>query len=265
MSARMAQIWNIWKAGHQPFEEVSSDSFVLATPDGNMLWTCDPSVVKHLLTQHDKSQLPIEMIKFYDLWGPTIGSVEGEEWKTHRKVISSAFNPATNTAVWKETINQTQTLIENWIEKGSVIPVVKKWTSRLALHVISSVFFHRSLKWGDNTPDVTPSASGHRLSYEEALLTVVARLGTIFMTPRAILGKIPSKFFSEAYVAFTEWTNYMQELRESAVSRIEEVAAKKNKSILGEDSSLLRINCADWLILSRIYRCCGNARVNKTR
>lgn len=240
----MAQIWNIWKAGHQPFEEVGSDSFSLATPDGNMLWTCDPSVVKQLLTQHDKSQLPVEIIKFYDLWGPTVGSVEGEEWKTHRKVITSAFTPATNTAVWRESIRQTRTLVEYWIENGSVIPVVKKWSSRLALHVISSVFFHKSLKWGDNTADVMPSTPGHRITYEEALFTVVGRLGTIFMTPRALLGKLPSKFFSEAYIAFTEWTNYMQELRESIVSRIEEVAAKKNKSILGENSLRRRANFA---------------------
>ena len=210
----MAQIWNIWKAGHQLFGEVGSDNFVLATPNGNTLWTSDPSVVRQLLIQHDKSLVPVEMIRFYDIWGPTVGSVEGEGSKNHRRVIASAFTPATNTAVWKEAMDQTHALVNHWIEDGSIIPVVREWTSRLALHVISGVFFHKPLKWEGNTLNAIPSAPGHRVSYEEAPFTVVARLGTIFMTPRAILGMVPLQFFSEAYAAFTEWTKYMQELRE---------------------------------------------------
>lgn len=95
------------------FEEVGDDSFILATPNGNMLWTCDPFVVNQLLIQHDKSQVPVDIIKFYDLWGPTVGSVEGDEWRTHRNVITAAFTPATNTAVWRETTYQAQTLVDH--------------------------------------------------------------------------------------------------------------------------------------------------------
>lgn len=49
----------------------------------------------------------------------------------------------------------------------------------------------------------------------------------------------------------------MQELRESAVSQIEEVAAKKNKSILGEVFPFRRANFTDSLIPCRIYRFAG--------
>ena len=230
-----------------------------------MLWTCDPSVVKQLFTQPDKSTRPIEMMKFFDLWGPNVGTVEGDEWKTHRRIISSAFNQATNTTVWKETMDQTQTLMNHWIEKGSIISDVKEWTSRLALHVVSGVFFNKSLKWGDQNLDVTLSSSGHRIGYEEALFTVLARLGTLFVTPRALLGRLPTKFFKEAYVAFTEWTLYMQELRESTVSRVGEIEAKKKKSILGKGVSLLRLDFADWLSRCRIYHRCRKSRVHQTR
>lgn len=149
-------------------------------------------------------------------------------------MITAAFTPSTNTTVWKETIHQTRTLVDRWIEEGSVIPVVKKWTSRLALHVISAVFFYKSLEWKEYTHDAKPTTPGHHLSYEEALFTVLASLGTLFMTPRALLHRLPSKHLKETYIAFTEWTKYMQELHQGTVARIEEVAAKKNKSILGE-------------------------------
>jgi cytochrome P450 len=228
----MAQVWNIWKAGYRPFEEVGSDTFILASHAGNMLWTCDPNVMKNLLMQHAKSQIPVDMVKFYDIYGPTIGSTEGDEWRTHRRVITAGFNPATYNLAWKESLHQTGTLTDRWIEEGSVIPVVKKWTSLLTLHVISGAFFHKSLEWKDYTQYTMPTPPGHQISYEEALFTVLKRLGYIFLTHRALLGKLPGKGFKEAALAFTQWTKYMQELREQTAARIEEVAAKKNKSVL---------------------------------
>ena len=75
---------------------------------------------------------------------------------------------------------------------------------------------------------------GHKLSFEDALFTVLKRLATVFMTPRKLLGILPGKFFEEANDGFTEWTKYMQELRQGTVAHIDEVSMKKNKSILGE-------------------------------
>ena len=230
---RMAQVWNVWKFGHKPFQEAGSDTFVLATPQGNLLWTCDPQVCSQLETQHPKSQVAVEIVKFYDVYGPTVGSVEGDEWKTHRKVIMSGFNPATNAAVWKETTQQTRSLIKHWSEQGSIVPVMKHWTSRLALHVISAVFFRKSLNWNEHTGDFEPSPPGHQMSFERALFTVLARLGVLYVTPRALLGVLPLKSVREAHVAFTEWTKYMQELRGETIARLDEVATKGNKSFLG--------------------------------
>ncbi len=97
------------------------------------------------------------MVKLYDLWGPIIGSIEGDECRTHRRMITAGFNPSTNTAVWREAIYQTQTLIEHWSEEGSVIPVTEKWTSQVALLVISGVFFHKRLQW--NAHETEPSTA----------------------------------------------------------------------------------------------------------
>ena len=195
---RMAQVWNIWKFGHKPFQEAGTDTFVLATPQGNLLWTCDPSVCSQLGTQHPKSQIAVNMLKFFEVYGPTVGSVEGDEWKSHRRVIVSGFNPSTNAAVWKETTQQTSALVDRWLEQGSIVPVMKHWTSRLALHVISAVFFRKSLDWDEYTRDFEPAPPGHQLSYEQALFTVLARLGILYVTPRALLGILPMKCFREA-------------------------------------------------------------------
>lgn len=242
MSGRMAQVWNIWTAGHQPFAEVGSDTFQLATPSGNMLWTCDHSVINQLFIQNSKALVAVDLIKFFDLWGPTLGSVEGNEWKIHRKVVTAAFNQGSNKAVWKESILQSHTLVDRWIEREqSIVPVVKKWTSRLALHVISSLFFDKHLDWklDHDTSKANRSSvkdGPHRIGYEEALFTVLERLGTIYVTPKALLKRLPGKFFQEASTAYTEWTRYMEELRDETVARLDDIATKKNKSILGQAS-----------------------------
>ena len=230
---RMAQVWNIWKFGHKPFQEAGTDTFVLATPQGNLLWTCDPSVCNQLETQHPKSQVAVELVKFFEVYGPTVGSVEGEEWKTHRKVIVSGFTPSTNAAVWKETTQQTKSLVDHLLKQGSIVPVVKHWASRLALHVISAVFFRKSLSWDEYTRDSKPAPAGHQISYGQALFTVLARLGVLYVTPRALLSILPMKRVREAHIAFTEWTKYMQELSDETIARPEGIAEKKDKSILG--------------------------------
>lgn len=230
---RIAQIWKIWKLGHQPFHDAGSDTFVLATPNGNMLWTSDNAVIHQLLTLHPKVEQPLELVKFYDIWGPTISSVSGEEWKAHRRAVTAGFGNAMNKSVWKEAQHQTATLATHWIEKeGAVIPIVRSWTSTLALHVISSGFFNKRLEWGDyGTARAIPP--GHTLTLDTALSTMLKRLATVFMTPRVLLGKIPGKMFKEAHEAFANVTKYFQELRSGAAQNIDQLARKKDKTILG--------------------------------
>ncbi|KAF2877678.1 cytochrome P450 [Massariosphaeria phaeospora] len=227
----LSQVWNIWKFGYEPFQAVGSDSLCLATPNGNMLWTCDTAIIKQLFTLHTV-QVPVKILKFYDIWGPTLGSVEGEEWKTHRKVVTYGLNPSTLPTVWNEAIHQTRTLIQRWAQDDSVIPVAKHWTSRLALHVIASVFFDMKLDWREYTQAGKPPADGYRISFENALFTVVSRLGMIFIVPRTLMRILPFKALQDTHIALTDWTKYMQQLRAKATDNIEEVAAKRNKTIL---------------------------------
>ncbi len=251
----MAQVWNIWKFGYRPFQEAGTDTFILATPQGNMLWTSDPSVCSQLETQHPKSQVAVDMVKFFEVYGPTVGTVEGDEWKNHRRVIVSGFNPSTNAAVWKETTEQTSSLIDRLLQQGGIVPVMKHWTSRLALHVVSAVFFRKSLNWDEYTRDSEPAPPGHQISYERALFTVLTRLGVLYVTPRPLLRVLPMKRFREANLAFIEWTKYMQELSDETIARPEEIVTKKTKSILG--TSLFVLEKSDLLLRTSYRVCCS--------
>lgn len=232
----MAQLWSIWKIGYTPFQDVGADTFMLATPNGNLLWSADPKVIHQLELQHPKSQVAVDMMSFYEIYGPTIGTVEGPEgaeWKRHRKVIMSAFTPSTNSAVWSVTTRQTRALVDCWLHQGGKVQVMKDWTCRLALHVISAVFFNKNITWDSYTGHAEAIPDGHKLSYQDSLFTVLARLGTLYITPPAIRGAIPFGRVQEVNLAFNEWTQYMQELQGDAFARIDEISTKKNRTILG--------------------------------
>ena len=229
----MAQVWGLWKTGHQPFEDAGRDTFILATPKGNMLWTCDNAVIYQLFTQHPKVEQPVEIVKFYNLWGPTISSVQGDEWKAHRRAVSAGFGTAINKIAWEEAQHQTEMLVNYWIEKeNSTISVIRHWTSQLALHVLSSGVFNKRLEWSNRgTAKAVPT--GHQWSFEKALPTMLEHLATIFVTPRALLGRLPGKKFQEANIGFTEMTKYLQELQVGATDNMKELANKRSKTLLG--------------------------------
>lgn len=219
--------------GYEPFEEAGTDTFILATPSGNMLWSSDNAVIHDLFTQHPNVDAPVEFLKFWNVYGPTIASVQGNEWKAHRRAVTAGFGPVMNQTVWKETQHQTETLATHWTEKHqAIIPVIRYWTSRLALNIICSGFFGMKVKW--DSDDAAPLPAGHNIALNEALPKFIENLAVYFTVPTALLGKLPVKKFQDTYQSFTEITTYLDEFRAQVLDNVEAVTAKKNKTILGK-------------------------------
>ncbi|KAG7000985.1 Cytochrome P450 3A9 [Fusarium oxysporum f. sp. conglutinans] len=228
----VSQTWKLWKLGHQAFDDVKCDTFILATPKGNMVWSADPQVISQLFEQTSIAKMPADLTQVYNIYGPNIGSSEGESWKKHRRVVTAGFNPSINAITWKESIHQTTTLIDRWLEEGSPIRSMREWTCRLALHVITLAFFSRRLGWNDYTDDHIPPPPGRKLSFEESIHTVISRLGLLFLTPKILLYTLPFKSYREARLAYSEWKIYMVELRDQALARLDEIQAKPTRNLL---------------------------------
>jgi cytochrome P450 len=187
----------------------------------------------------------VEFLKFWDVWGPTLASVQGQKWEVHRRAVTAGFGPIMNRTVWEETQHQTETLTAHWIQNyGAVVPVVRYWTSRLALHIISSGFFDMRIEWDDGTTKSLPP--GHQMTLDTALPRLIECLSVIFTVPRVLLGRLPGKKFKDAFLSFTETTKYLEEFRAGVLNNVEAVAAKKNETILG----WLAIPCRRRLIVT---------------
>lgn len=165
---------------------MNDDTMMIVSAGGNILWTCDPEIIMQVSTRRNDFVKPTEMLDILNIYGPTITAAEGEEHRIFKKVASPSFNDKNFQSVWTGTVEQTEMMMQKWLDNGGSVSNLNGDAAKLTLHVISKVFFGKTIKWTED--DAKPSP-GHTLTYERAISTVFEYNSTIFLTPRPILSK----------------------------------------------------------------------------
>ncbi|PVI08601.1 cytochrome P450 [Periconia macrospinosa] len=206
----LSLFYRTWAIGYEPFEKQGVDTFIIVSPAGNVMWTCDPDVILQLTARHNDFVKPTEMLGMLNIYGPTITAAEGDEHRRYRKIAAPFLNEDTHQTVWTETISQAQSMLEHWnCNKGvGVVPDVNVDANRFALHVLSKAFFNRPMAWDDKT--VIPP--GHKLSYSKAISTVFKNYSTLFMIPKPVLKISPAQEHKLCLEAYDEFKIYMEEM-----------------------------------------------------
>jgi cytochrome P450 len=177
---RWTVIIRFWHAGYRPFEEIGSDNFFLTTSSGNMLVTCDPTVVQEIFSRPNDFKAPVDIMSIYNIYGPTLAAAEDDDWRRHRKITSPYFNSATNHAVWKETLKQTDSYLENWKRTASdIVDAKSQLAARIIMSMFGKVFFGKEIRWEDYNADDEKTANLH--TFGEAILAVTNNLGIILI------------------------------------------------------------------------------------
>lgn len=124
-------------------------------------------------------------------------TLEGEEWRTHQKLLGPAFSDHNVRLVFDESVVQAQDMLASWIEMhdkgGKRIESIRLDTMLLPFNVINRAGFGVRIPWakdqmkGRDPIDVDKITSGHTLSYRQALLTAISHLFHILMFPDQIL------------------------------------------------------------------------------
>ncbi|TGO34263.1 hypothetical protein BHYA_0205g00150 [Botrytis hyacinthi] len=217
-----------WHEGYEPFKRMNDDSIMMVSAGGNILWTCDPEVIMQVSTRRNDFVKPTEMLDMLNIYGPTITAAEGEEHRIFKKVASPSFNDKNFQAVWTGAIEQTEMMTQKWLDDSSISDLNSD-AAKLALNVISKVFFGKTITW---TEDDTKPSPGHTLTYERAISTVFEYNSTIFLTPRPILNYSPLKIHKTAKEAFVEWGKYMEEMRDSTAKHLQTHDLKEEGTLI---------------------------------
>lgn len=175
--SRWSIIWRFWHAGYQPFQYAGSDTFLLTHTSGNMLLTCDPSIVQNIFTASDEFKASSQTLQIYNIYGPTLAACEEKDWKRYRKVLTPYFNTATNSVILNETLTQTQNLLATWGENEVITDVKNQLAARLTIGVIAQAFFGKSIAIGEY--DSMIRKGSRNTSFGKAILNVNEALAAI--------------------------------------------------------------------------------------
>jgi cytochrome P450 len=178
---------HIWYCGHEPFKRVGADTFIIVSPGGNVLWTCDADVIMQLSTRPLDFKKPVDILGMLNIYGPTITAAEGPEHRVYRKIAAPSFGEATHWIVWSEALRQSQRMLEHWGGDGGEVGDVSVDARKLALHVLSKALFGKEMRWEGG--EVVPA--GQSMSYSEAIGGVFKHCQTLFMIPHAVLRERP--------------------------------------------------------------------------
>jgi hypothetical protein len=207
-----------WRYRRTPFEVVGSDTVMIVNYKKNMVYTCDAEVISQITTRRNDFPKPIEIYGIMDMYGKNVVTVEGAEWRRHRKVTGAQFNEKSNALVWKESLFQAQEMVRCWYQgiaagervvdetkkhnrdKPSTIYELGRDTMKLSLGVISRAGFGVRCLWpaaGASADDAVPEGSmsstiippGHAMSYVESLETLLHYVIAVLMLPLWLLSK----------------------------------------------------------------------------
>ena len=225
-----------WARRYEPFARIGSDTFLTVSPERNVLYTAEASVIHQITNRRNDFPKALEVYKSLLVFGTNVVTTEGAEWRHHRKIVSPPFTEKNNHLVWEETLAQAQAMIDGWFgtdkERSKTVRTAADDAMRLSLHIISKAGFGVSMAWPglpDESGQETRAANlehGHTMTYTDALGILLHNMVPVILIPRLLLKYLPTKTTRLAYTSYTEWRQYMREVYND----------KKAKILAGQES-----------------------------
>ena len=221
------------RRGHEPFEKVGCDVFIVASVTRLTAFVADAEAVTQITTRRNDFPKPLEMYGALDIYGKNLVSTEGSDWRMHRKLTAPSFGEKNNQLVFTEAIHHAGSLLSLWTgpegqgNKTVQDPAVA--TMSFALFVISSAGFDVRVNWpheeqsraasvkSDETKSMligNERPAGHKMTYREAISELLHNIMWTQIIPPKYLPFSPFKFHRTVGAAVTEWGQYMDELYE---------------------------------------------------
>ncbi|KLO08417.1 cytochrome P450 [Schizopora paradoxa] len=148
----------------------------------------DPEAIKEITSSRHKWQKPTDTYVYDRLaaLGQNLVTLEGENWRRHRKIVNPAFSEPNNKLVWKVASQAMLNLLDNVWKNGEVIVVDDVHQSVLALgiHVIGVAGFGKAMSFDED--EVIPP--GHTMTFKDALHDFSANVTTGIMCPSWAMG-----------------------------------------------------------------------------
>ncbi|KXT00831.1 hypothetical protein AC579_8014 [Pseudocercospora musae] len=218
------------------FKAHGTDIIMLVAPGANTLLVADADCVSQITTRRNDFPKPTWLYTSVDLFGKNVVSTEGANWRHHRKITSPPFTEKNNVLVWKESLEQAESMMAGWVggnktDSGTIWNVATE-AMRLSLHVISRAGFGVKLYW-PHEQSVTAIPQGHAMTYKDALETLLHSLIPLMLLPRWLMKWLPFEGLRRAEQSLTEWGQYMREMYEEKRKEVKRGESTEGMDLMG--------------------------------
>ncbi|CAG8959242.1 hypothetical protein HYFRA_00012600 [Hymenoscyphus fraxineus] len=119
--------------------------WALVSPAGIHLHFSDPDAIQAIFSRWRDFVRPVEKYQILAIYGPSVLTVELEDWPRHRKAVAAPFNQANTRFVWDETLRQTRALKHYWESRTEAeIPNMQEDLRTLSMNVLAAAAFNES-------------------------------------------------------------------------------------------------------------------------
>jgi hypothetical protein len=191
----------------QELREIMGEVYLIVSPGQVFMSCCNAEATMQMVMRRNDFVKPVEIYGIVDIFGSSILSLEGPEWKRHRKIVAPAFSERSNARVWEESLRQAAGLLKFWSDlEGNAPGDIKvkdtaRETALMTLHVISGIGFGVMQNWpgedehqqgakaipGFNTANL---GENHKLAFKDSLNTLVHGMIWMALVPVWLLSEL---------------------------------------------------------------------------
>jgi len=192
--------------------EALGEVYLIVSPTQIFMSSSNAEATMSMISRRMDFVKPVEIYAIVDIFGSSILTVEGQDWKRHRKIVAPAFSEKSNAVVWKESLRQSLGMINVWSRLEGNAPsdmTVKDtapYTALMALHVICAAGFGVRQLWdgedesqlgtkvlpGFNTAKLTGK---HTLTFKDSLNTLLHGIIWLAIFPVSLLSMCRNTIF----------------------------------------------------------------------
>ncbi|KAI1389972.1 cytochrome P450 [Hypoxylon trugodes] len=223
-----------YQHNHELFTKLG-DAFLIVSPGKITCFTENAEVIHQITSKREAFPKPTDVYAILGQYGQNVLTLEGSAWRMHRKITSASFNEKNASLVFKESISQTQGLINLWLGPDGLgnktFRTIEQDTASLMLNIIANIGFGLKILWpGQEFPaDADPrlakyatqeAPEGHSMSFVNALALTLQYLILLMVAPKWLLKIVPSKRAKEALEAESNFVKYLNEFLQEKIEDV---------------------------------------------
>ncbi|KAG9236761.1 cytochrome P450 [Amylocarpus encephaloides] len=185
--------------------------FILVTPGENHVYVADSEIGSAILTRRKDFGKPEVNTKILGMFGPSLVSVDHDEWKRHRRIIAPTLNERIMAAVWDESAEQAKDMIQLYTSSPSkTTHQTFSGLKTITINVIGSICFGTTRSFIEGAAEKIPA--GFKTTLLQSSSRVVDNVFLAGAAPAKLLsGMFMPKSINEIGAAKVEFPLHIKE------------------------------------------------------